>query len=249
MRKLQAPSQSDTSTASGSFATTAGTAESRQSSFPSRSKTCTSPTSTLPLKSAHPDARISITKPQGSLHGVLPQLAALSGRQIIYEERPLNTDDTNQAIYRAQRALTKEGKKAHKCITYLRIAIFEGDLAGFQIAWILISITFIVLKTFHISGVIDRIHWVAILVIPSFNCLLTGIFDGIIRHYQLRKVVESLRKSRFLILWSIKVIVAIYVTTRWIWGDDSFMARFSEKDDYSELFEYFPLRFSDSVTN
>eukprot|EP00486_Rosalina_sp_Unknown_P004988 CAMPEP_0201569634 /NCGR_PEP_ID=MMETSP0190_2-20130828/11426_1 /ASSEMBLY_ACC=CAM_ASM_000263 /TAXON_ID=37353 /ORGANISM="Rosalina sp." /LENGTH=133 /DNA_ID=CAMNT_0047992179 /DNA_START=42 /DNA_END=440 /DNA_ORIENTATION=- len=41
---------------------------------------------------------------------------------------------------------------------YLNIAV-EGDLAGFQFAWLFMSLGFIILKIFSITDVIDRIQW------------------------------------------------------------------------------------------
>ena len=117
---------------------------------------------------------------------------------------------------------------------YLNIAI-EGDLAGFQIAWLLMSIGFIILKIFNITEVIQRIQWWAIFIIPVFNALLTAWFDYIIRQYRSTHTVESLKKSRFVVLWLIKLIMAIYVTTYWVWGPGSFMERYRDDEDFQSM--------------
>ena len=95
-----------------------------------------------------------------------------------------------------------------RTIWYLNIAI-EGDLAGFQIAWLFMSFGFIILKAFGITDTIDRIEWWAIFIIPLFNALLTAWFDYIIRQFRSTHTVESLKKSRFVILWLIKLIKSL----------------------------------------
>ena len=120
----------------------------------------------------------------------------------------------------------------------LNIAL-EGDLAGFQIAWLCMSTCFFVLKIFGSTGVVQRIQWWAIFVIPTMNALLTAWFDYIITKYRsTKKTVESLKKKRFVVLWAIKVIGSIYIASYWIWGPDSFLERFSKTADYQSYFEY-----------
>eukprot|EP01083_Nonionella_stella_P072205 194512_1 len=121
--------------------------------------------------------------------------------------------------------------KREMVLNYLGIAI-EGDLAGFQIAWVAMSTGFFILKIFNITDVIQTIEWWSIFVIPFFNAILTAWFDYIIRKYRSTNTVESLRKARFVVLWLVKVVVSIYITTYWIWGSGSFMERFEQREDY-----------------
>ena len=121
--------------------------------------------------------------------------------------------------------------RKEKFVWYLNIAI-EGDLAGFQIAWLLMSVGFVIMKLFGITDVIETIDWWAIFVIPIINSLLTAWFDYIIRKFRSSRTIESLRKGRFIILWLIKVSMCLYVTTYWIWGPGSFMERYENDEDF-----------------
>ena len=114
---------------------------------------------------------------------------------------------------------------------YFSIAI-EGDLAGFQIFWFLLSIAFLILKIANFTDTIDQISWAAIFIIPIVNALLTAWFDYIIRKFQSTQSKESLKKARFVVLWLMKIVGAIYVSTYWIWGPNSFMQRYYS--DYGE---------------
>eukprot|EP01084_Bolivina_argentea_P177269 306579_1 len=123
--------------------------------------------------------------------------------------------------------------KRELIVSYLKISV-EGDLAGFQIAWLMMSLGFLILKIFNITDIIKTIKWWAIFVIPIFNALLTARFDYIIRKYRSTRTIESLAKSRFLVLWAIKVVFVIYVTTYWIWGRGSFMVRAKQLHSFQE---------------
>merc|ERR1719461_227693 len=86
-------------------------------------------------------------------------------------------------------------RKAKKSKLQMLKSIFgialEGDLAGFQIAWLCMSTGFVVLKIFGITDVVQRIQWWAIFAIPILNALLTAWFDYIITKYRsTKKTVE-----------------------------------------------------------
>jgi len=117
--------------------------------------------------------------------------------------------------------------------TYIHIAT-QGDLAGFQFAWLFIWLIFLPLKIFDIHEM-GNISWSAIFCIPIANCFLTGWFDYILRRYRSANCVESLRKRRFVVLWCIKVIGVIYFTALWIFGEDGFIDRFSDRNDYNKV--------------
>ncbi len=127
--------------------------------------------------------------------------------------------------------------KRELIVSYLKISV-EGDLAGFQIAWLMMSLGFLILKIFNITDVIKTIQWWAIFVIPIFNALLTAWLDYIIRKYRSTRTIESLAKSRFIVLWAIKVIFVIYVTTYWIWGRGSFMVRAKQLHSFQGIYTY-----------
>jgi len=116
---------------------------------------------------------------------------------------------------------------------YMHIAT-QGDLAGFQCAWLFVWLVFLPLKIFDIHEM-GNISWPAIFCIPIANCFFTGWFDWILRRYRSANCVESLRKKRFVVLWCIKIIGVIYFTALWIWGEDGFIDRFSDRDDYNEV--------------
>lgn len=130
-------------------------------------------------------------------------------------------------------AMRKGQSKWAKLKNILGIAT-EGDLAGFQIAWLLISISFLFLKIFDIHEM-GRIGWFEIFAIPIGNFFITGWFDYILRKYRSAQVVESLRKKRFVVLWIVKIIGVIYTTAFWIWGQDGFISRFSSLQDYNDV--------------
>ena len=142
-------------------------------------------------------------------------------------------DDITDHIHDYQAALKKPYSSA-SIKTYLSIAI-EGDLAGFQIAWLCMSVGFIILKLGNITETVARIPWWAIFVIPTANAMMTAYFDWVIRKYRSTRSVESLRKKRFVFLWLLKLVAAIYIITYWIWGDGSFMARYKNGEKYQGI--------------
>merc|ERR1719295_1119322 len=116
---------------------------------------------------------------------------------------------------------------------YMHIAT-QGDLAGFQCAWLFVWLVFLPLKIFDIHEM-GNISWPAIFCIPVANCFLTGWFDYLLRRYRSAVEEESLRKKRFVVLWCVKIIGVIYFSALWIWGSDGFIERFSHRDDYNEV--------------
>lgn len=111
------------------------------------------------------------------------------------------------------------------CKAYFLIFI-EGDLAGFQFWWILISILFLFIK---ISDNLYDISWTAIFLVPFGNALLTGCFDYILRKYQSKHAIESLAKRRFFLLCSAKLFLSIYSMSYFIWGENTFLYRFGKE--------------------
>ena len=120
---------------------------------------------------------------------------------------------------------------------------FEGDLAGFQIFWICMSVVFFFLKILlKNSPIFSEFSWSGIFLIPICNSILTGVFDYIIRKYHSKDAIESLKKRRFLIVFMLKFVLGVYIFAFYLWGPNGFTQEFikpvvkSNQYDDSKIF-------------
>ena len=102
--------------------------------------------------------------------------------------------------------------------------------------WGIVSLTFVILKLSQVE-LFDQVAWWTIFVLPVLNTILTGVFDYLMMNYTNPNHVESLIRLRFMVLFSCKLLIAIYVFNLWLFArDDGFIDRYEDEEDWEKGF-------------